>query len=38
MLAAEQRGAKVHVGFSVRYHRTFRKARELFETRARWGN
>ena len=29
--AAERRGVKVHVGFNHRYHRAFRKARELFE-------
>jgi predicted dehydrogenase len=31
MRAAERRGVKVHVGFNHRYHRAFRKARELFE-------
>jgi predicted dehydrogenase len=31
MAAAERRGVKVHVGFNHRYHRAFRKARELFE-------
>ena len=30
MAAAERRGVKVHVGFNHRYHRAFRKARELF--------
>lgn len=30
MKAAERRGVKVHVGFNHRYHRAFRKARELF--------
>jgi predicted dehydrogenase len=34
MLAAIQRDVKVHVGFNHRYHRAFRKARELFETGA----
>lgn len=34
MAAAEQHGAKVHVGFNHRYHRAFRKARELFEAGA----
>jgi predicted dehydrogenase len=29
--AAERCGVKVHVGFNHRYHRAFRKARELFE-------
>ena len=47
MAAAEQRGVKVHVGFNHRYHRAFRKARELFEAgelgelmfvRARYGH
>jgi predicted dehydrogenase len=48
VLAAAQRGGvKVHVGFNHRYHRAFRKARELFETgqlgemmfiRARYGH
>lgn len=31
LAAAERRGVKVHVGFNHRYHRAFRKARELFE-------
>ncbi len=31
MAAAERHGVKVHVGFNHRYHRAFRKARELFE-------
>ena len=31
MLAAEQNNVKVHVGFNHRYHRAFRKARELFD-------
>ena len=34
MTAAERWGVKVHVGFNHRYHRAFRKARELFETGA----
>jgi predicted dehydrogenase len=34
MAAAEQRGVKVHVGFNHRYHRAFRKARELFNSGA----
>jgi len=47
MAAAEKRGVKVHVGFNHRYHRAFRKARELFEAgelgelmfvRARYGH
>jgi predicted dehydrogenase len=47
MTAAERRGVKVHVGFNHRYHRAFRKARELFESgvlgelmfiRARYGH
>jgi predicted dehydrogenase len=47
MLAAIQRGVKVRVGFNHRYHRAFRKARELFENgelgelmfiRARYGH
>ena len=47
MTAAERRGVKVHVGFNHRYHRAFRKARELFEAgelgelmfiRARYGH
>jgi predicted dehydrogenase len=29
--AAERHGVKVHVGFNHRYHRAFRKARQLFE-------
>ena len=32
--AAERRGVKVRVGFNHRYHRAFRKARELFESGA----
>ena len=32
--AAEKIGVKVHVGFNHRYHRAFRKARELFEAGA----
>jgi predicted dehydrogenase len=32
--AAERRRAKVHVGFNHRYHRSFRKAREIFESGA----
>jgi predicted dehydrogenase len=45
--AAKQRNVKVHVGFNHRYHRAFRKARELFESgglgelmfiRARYGH
>jgi predicted dehydrogenase len=31
MAAARQRGVKVRVGFNHRYHRAFRRARELFE-------
>lgn len=47
MRAAERSGVKVHVGFNHRYHRAFRKARELFEAgvlgqlmfiRARYGH
>lgn len=47
MAAAEKHGVKVHVGFNHRYHRSFRKARELFEAgtlgelmfiRARYGH
>jgi predicted dehydrogenase len=34
MKAAERRGIKVRVGFNHRYHRSFRKARELFESGA----
>jgi len=34
MAASEWRGVKVHVGFNHRYHRAFRKARELFEVGA----
>lgn len=34
MAAAERHGVKVHVGFNHRYHRSFRKARELFEAGA----
>src|SRR3989344_2191187 len=34
MSAADRRGGKVHVGFNHRYHRAFRKARELFEAGA----
>jgi predicted dehydrogenase len=34
MKAAERLGGKVHVGFNHRYHRAFRKARELFEAGA----
>lgn len=34
MVEAERRGVKVHVGFNHRYHRSFRKARELFEAGA----
>ena len=34
MKAAERRGVKVRVGFNHRYHRSFRKARELFESGA----
>lgn len=34
MFAAERSGVKVHVGFNHRYHRAFRKARELFEAGA----
>jgi len=34
MKAAERRGVKVRVGFNHRYHRAFRKARELFESGA----
>jgi predicted dehydrogenase len=34
MAAAEKHGVKVHVGFNHRYHRAFRKARELFEVGA----
>jgi predicted dehydrogenase len=33
-VAAERRGVKVRVGFNHRYHRAFRKARELFESGA----
>jgi len=45
--AAEKMGVKVHVGFNHRYHRAFRKARELFKAgvlgelmfiRARYGH
>jgi predicted dehydrogenase len=32
--AAKKNGVKVHVGFNHRYHRAFRKARELFEAGA----
>jgi predicted dehydrogenase len=47
MAAAERCNVKVHVGFNHRYHRAFRKARELFEAgelgkmmfiRARYGH
>lgn len=47
MTAAGRRGVKVHVGFNHRYHRAFRKARELFDAgslgelmfiRARYGH
>ncbi len=47
MAAAKQQGVKVRVGFNHRYHRAFRKARELFEAgvlgelmfvRARYGH
>ena len=34
MAAAERLGVKVHVGFNHRYHRAFRKARELFDAGA----
>ena len=34
MKASEQRRVKVRVGFNHRYHRAFRKARELFESGA----
>ena len=34
MATAERCGVKVHVGFNHRYHRAFRKARELFEAGA----
>ncbi len=34
MAVAEKFGVKVHVGFNHRYHRAFRKARELFESGA----
>ena len=34
MAAARRHGVKVHVGFNHRYHRAFRKARELFEAGA----
>ena len=34
MRAVERRSVKVHVGFNHRYHRAFRKARELFEAGA----
>ncbi len=34
MAAAERHGVKVHVGFNHRYHRAFRKARELFDAGA----
>ena len=34
MQEAERRGVKVHVGFNHRYHRAFRKAREIFESGA----
>lgn len=34
MAAAKRHGVKVHVGFNHRYHRAFRKARELFEAGA----
>jgi len=47
MAAAKRRGVKVHVGFNHRYHRAFRKARELVDAgelgelmfiRARYGH
>ena len=47
MAAAEQSNVKVHVGFNHRYHRAFRKSRELFDSgvlgelmfiRARYGH
>ncbi len=34
MAVAARHGVKVHVGFNHRYHRAFRKARELFEAGA----
>jgi len=34
MRAVESRGVKVHVGFNHRYHRAFRKAREIYDTGA----
>jgi len=34
MRAVESRGVKVHVGFNHRYHRAFRKAREIYNTGA----
>ena len=34
MAAAKRRGVKVRVGFNHRYHRAFRKARELFDAGA----
>lgn len=34
MAAAERRGVKVRVGLNHRYHRAFRKAREIFESGA----
>jgi predicted dehydrogenase len=34
MVAADRSGVKVHVGFNHRYHRAFRRARELFSAGA----
>lgn len=34
MIAAGKKGVKVHVGFNHRYHRSLRKAREIFDSGA----
>jgi predicted dehydrogenase len=34
MAAAEKKGVKVHVGFNHRYHRSIRKAKEIFDSGA----
>lgn len=34
MAAAEKKGVKVHVGFNHRYHRSLRKAKEIFDSGA----
>ena len=34
MIAAEKKGVKVHVGFNHRYHRSLRKAKEIFDSGA----